>query len=89
MTYIHLLCVDHENLMCLHLLCDIVLKCIYLFCCYFTVIIGEHDLGRLRLSTQVTYFPPLDVLRSTLMVAGEQSVALDLEQKRQRWHVIS
>ena len=41
------------------------------------------------LSTLVTYFPPLDVLRSTLMVTGEQSVALDLEQKRQRWHVIS
>ena len=62
MTCRHLLCVDHENLMCLHLLCDIVLKCT----CFvaITIIIGEHDLGRLNSSY-------------TLSTAGRLEIYLD------------
>ena len=57
----------------------------YWFCgyyCYYNNYVGEHDQGHLRfVKALVTYFPPLDILRSTMMVTGEQSVALDLEQK--------
>ena len=45
MICIHLLCVDHE--MCLRLLCDTILKCTC-FVVITVVIVGEHDLGRLR-----------------------------------------